>query len=262
MTDTTDADEVEASRAPLTEHLSELRSRLMQAIGAIGICAIIAFLFATQMMDFLMIPFDEAKANFGEENLIDGVFFDSAFEILFIKLRLAVLVGLAFAFPFVAWQIYAFVAPGLYANERRAMLPYMIVTPFLFTAGAALVYYIILPFVMRFAFGQEAEGVTFLPKAKPYIDLALSLLTAFGLAFQTPIVMALLAQAEVVTSDGLRKGRKYAVVAIFAVAMFMTPPDPVSQTALAIPVYLLYELGILAAWMIERRRKKEEEAEA
>ena len=126
-------------------------------------------------------------------------------------------------------------------------------------AGGALVYYVILPFIMRFAFGQEFEGVTFLPKAKPYVDLALSLLTAFGLAFQTPVVMSLLAQAEIVTVQGLRKGRKYALVVIFAIAMFMTPPDPFSQSALAVPVYLLYELGIIAAWLIERKRKKADE---
>ncbi|MBB34324.1 MAG: twin-arginine translocase subunit TatC [Hirschia sp.] len=253
------ADEVEASRAPLAEHLSELRSRLMRVIAAIALCSIAAFMFSEHMIDFLMVPFARAKEAFGQENLIDGVFFDSAFEILFIKLRLSIMVGLAIAFPYVAWEIYAFVAPGLYQNERRAMLPYMIATPFLFAAGGALVYYVILPFIMRFAFGQEFEGVTFLPKAKPYVDLALSLLTAFGLAFQTPVVMSLLAQAEIVTVQGLRKGRKYALVVIFAIAMFMTPPDPFSQSALAVPVYLLYELGIIAAWLIERKRKKADE---
>lgn len=252
-------DEVEASRAPLAEHLSELRGRLIRAIAAVSVCAIIAFAFSEYMIDFLMQPFAHAKAQYGEDNIIDGVFFDSAFEILFIKLRLSIMVGLAAAFPYVAWQIYAFIAPGLYKNERRAMLPYLVATPFLFAAGGAMVYYVILPFVMRFAFGQEFEGVTFLPKAKPYVDLALSLLTAFGLAFQTPVVMTLLAQAEIVSADGLRKGRKYAVVAIFAMAMLMTPPDPFSQTALAVPVYLLYEAGIFAAWLIERRRKKEDE---
>ena len=133
------ADEVEASRAPLAEHLSELRSRLMRVIAAIALCSIAAFMFSEHMIDFLMVPFARAKEAFGQENLIDGVFFDSAFEILFIKLRLSIMVGLAIAFPYVAWEIYAFVAPGLYQNERRAMLPYMIATPFLFAAGGALV---------------------------------------------------------------------------------------------------------------------------
>ena len=252
-------DHIEASRAPLAEHLSELRTRLIHVIAAVSVGTIIAFVFSNQMFDFLMIPFHRAKDAFGAESQIDGVIFTSAFEILFIKLRLSVLVGVAAAFPYVAWQVYGFIAPGLYQHERRAMLPYMIATPFLFAAGGAMVYYIILPFVMRFAFGQEMDGVTFLAQAKPYVDLSLSLLTAFGLAFQMPIVMTLLAQAGIVSSDGLRKGRKYAIVGIFAMAMLMTPPDPFSQSALAFPVYMLYEAGIIAAWLIEKRRKKEDE---
>lgn len=258
LAEMTELDEVEASRAPLQDHLVELRNRLIQAIAAVSVCAIGAFFFSTQMLEYLMIPFERA----GSEIARNGNFiFTSAFEILFIKLRLSVLVGLAVAFPFVAWQIYSFVAPGLYNNERRAMLPYMVATPFLFAAGAALVYFMILPIIMRFAFGQEMEGVEFLPKASEYVGLALSLLTAFGLAFQTPVVMSLLAQAGIVSSRTLRKGRKYAVVGIFAMAMLMTPPDPFSQSALAFPVYLLYELGIIAAWLIERGRKEEDDVE-
>ena len=223
-------------------------------MSAIGICSVAAFMVSQPMLQFLLIPFERAEQEFGR----DGDFiYTSAFEILFIKLRLSLLVGLAVSFPFVAYQIYAFIAPGLYKNERRAMLPYMVATPFLFASGAALVYYVILPIIMRFALGQESEGVTFLPKANEYVSLALSLLTAFGLAFQTPVVMSLLAQAEIVTSQQLRSGRKFAIVGIFAVAMFMTPPDPISQSALAVPVYLLYELGIMAAWLIERGRKSD-----
>ncbi len=252
------SDEVEASRAPLQDHLTELRTRLMWAIGAIAIAALVAFFFSEYMLHFLMEPFERIEKEFGRNG---DFIYTSAFEILFIKLRLSLLMGLAAAFPFVAWQVYGFVAPGLYQNERQAMLPYIVATPFLFGAGAALVYYVILPIIMRFALGQESEGVTFLPKANEYVSLALSLLTAFGLAFQTPVVMSLLAQAEIVSSDALRKGRKFAVVGIFAFAMFMTPPDPFSQSALAVPVYLLYELGILAAWMIERARGKKESAE-
>jgi sec-independent protein translocase protein TatC len=251
-------DDIEASRAPLQSHLSELRTRLIKLLIMLAMCSVVAFVFAEPMLDFLMGPFEAAKLAYGEKEApIDGVFFDSAFEILFIKLRLAMMVGIALSFPYIAWQVYAFVAPGLYKSERQAVLPYLIVTPFLFAAGAALVYYLILPFVMRFAFGQEFDGVTFLPKAKPYVDLSLSLITAFGLAFQTPVVMSLLARAGIVRSEQLRKGRKYAVVAIFAIAMFMTPPDPVSQSALAIPVYFLFELGIIAASLVERKRDKD-----
>ena len=251
------AEEVEASRAPLQEHLSELRSRLIRVIAAVAICSIGAFAVSERMLEFLMVPFETVAHEKGHDAAIAGVIYTSAFEILFIKLQLAILVGVAAAFPYIAWQTYAFVAPGLYKNERQAILPYMIATPFLFAAGAALVYYMILPLIMNFAFGQQFEGVTFLPKAKEYVDLSLSLLTAFGLAFQTPVIMSLLAQAEVVTVAQLRGGRKYALIAIFATAMFMTPPDPFSQSALAIPVYLLYEMGILAASMIERGRAKQ-----
>ncbi|MEM6625227.1 MAG: twin-arginine translocase subunit TatC [Pseudomonadota bacterium] len=259
---TDELDEVEASRAPLESHLKELRTRLMRAMIAVALCAVGGFFISEYLLDLLLVPFSEAAMAGGRSAEEVEVIFTSALEVLFIKLRLAVLVGIAVSFPYVAWEVYSFVAPGLYKNERGAIIPYLVATPFLFAAGLALVYFIVLPFVMRFAFSQEFAGmaaeVTFLPKANEYVSLALRLLTAFGMAFQLPIVLSLLAQAGIVSSAGLRSGRKYAIVGIFAMAMLMTPPDPFSQTALALPVYLLFEAGVIAAWLIERGRKKRE----
>ncbi len=276
-------DEIEASRAPLMDHLIELRSRLMWALGAIVVCGVVAFVFSEQILTFILGPFErEAKeaavklaAERGEDAAValeeaTRAYFTAPLEILILRLKVAVVLGLAGAFPFIAWQVYAFVAPGLYKNERGAVAPYLMAIPILFLIGGSIVYYVLLPLVMGFAFSTQFTGgeteVTYLPKVTEYYSLAIALFTAFGMAFQLPVVLALLGKAEIVSSEGLRKGRKYAMVGIFAVAMFMTPPDVFSQSVLAVPVYLLYELSILAVWLIERGRKKrdaeEEAAEA
>jgi len=257
------ADEVEASRAPLMEHLDELRSRLIRAMAAIIVFGVLGFVFAQQILDLLLIPFSEAAKQHGRD--ASQAYFTAPLELLMLKLKLAMVLGLAGAFPLVAYQVWAFVAPGLYKHERGAVAPFLIAIPFLFAAGGTLVYFVLLPLVMGFAFGQEFQGasttVTYLPKVNEYYSLAISLFTAFGLAFQLPVVLAILGKAEVVTSSGLAKWRKYAIVAIFAVSMVMTPPDIFSQTVLALPVCLLYEASIIAVWLIERGRKKREAEE-
>lgn len=272
-------DEIEASRAPLMDHLIELRSRLIWSLGAIVVVGIVAFIFSEQVLTFILGPFEtEAKeaaakmaAQRGEDvsQMLDEAtraYFTAPLEVLFLRLKVAVVLGLAGAFPFIAWQVYAFVAPGLYKHERGAVAPYLMAIPVLFVIGGSIVYFILLPLVMGFAFSTQFTGgdteVTYLPKVTEYYSLAISLFTAFGLAFQLPVVLALLGKAEIVSSAGLRKGRKYAIVGIFAVAMLMTPPDVFSQSVLAIPVYLLYELSIWAVWLIERGRKKRDEEEA
>ncbi len=271
-------DEIEASRAPLMDHLIELRSRLIWSLGAIVVFGIVAFIFSEQVLTFILGPFEtEAKeaaikmaAQRGEDPALvldeaTRAYFTAPLEVLFLRLKVAVVLGLAGAFPFIAWQVYAFVSPGLYKNERGAVAPYLMAIPVLFVIGGSIVYFVLLPLVMGFAFSTQFTGgeteVTYLPKVTEYYSLAISLFTAFGLAFQLPVILALLGKAEIVSSEGLRKGRKYAIVGIFAMAMLMTPPDIFSQSVLAIPVYLLYELSIWAVWLIERGRKKREAEE-
>ena len=257
-------DEVEASRAPLMDHLVELRTRLVRILVCIVVLFIGAWFFTQQGLDLLLVPFSEAALRHGREGA--QVMFTAPMELLFIQLKLGFILALAAGFPYIAYQVYAFVAPGLYNKERMAVMPFLFVMPMLFVAGAALVYYSVLPIFIDLSFSMEFKGtsaqVSYVPQVKPYFELALSLLTAFGLAFQLPVVIALLSKAGVVQASGLRKGRKYAILVIFIVAAVMTPPDPFSQFILGIPLCLLYESGIVCAAIIERGRKRREAEEA
>jgi sec-independent protein translocase protein TatC len=258
------ADEVEASRAPLMDHLVELRSRLVRIL----VCFVVLFIgawFVTQKgLDLLLVPFSEAAVRHGKDGA--QVVYTAPMELLFIQLKLGFLIALAVGFPYFAYQVYAFVAPGLYKKERAAVMPFLFLMPLLFLAGAALVYYSVLPIFIDMSFSMEFQGqsasVSYLPQVKPYYELAISLLTCFGLAFQLPIVVALLAKAGVVEASGLRKTRKYAYVVIFIVAAIMTPADPFSVWILSIPLCLLHEAGIIAAAMIGAARKRQEEEDA
>lgn len=255
-------DEVETSRAPLLEHLTELRSRLIWTLLALSAATIGCFFFAQDIYEFLLNPFARMAQEIRGTKL--DFIYTAPMEFFFAKLKLALFAGIFVAFPFVAWQVYAFVAPGLYKNERGAFWPYLVLAPILFSTGAAFVYYVMLPMLARFTVGMEmtdseVANITMLPKVADYLSLVMALMLAFGISFQLPLVLTLLGKIGVVSSDGLSKGRKFAVVGILGFSALFTPPDMISQILLAAPVLLLYEIGILSVKMIE---KKEAEREA
>lgn len=251
-------DEIEASAAPLLDHLIELRSRLIVSIAAITVGFVICFIFSVPLYEFLVIPFNEAVRATGQEPKL----YFAPLEFFFTRVKLAALGGIALAFPIVAYEIYKFVAPGLYRRERQAALPFIMAMPVLFTAGAALVYFVLMPFVMRFAVGMEQDatngsGVTIelLTRVGDYLALITTLIMAFGFAFQLPVFLTLLARAGLITADFLKRNRKFAIVFIFIVAAFLTPPDPISQLVLGGAIIALYEISVFSVRLAEKKAK-------
>ena len=252
--------DIEDSAAPLVEHLIELRQRLIKALIAVAIVFVVAFVFADQIFQILVIPYERAAES--NENL--KLIFTAPQEYFFAQLKIALFTALFIAFPVIAAQIYKFVAPGLYKNERSAFLPFLIATPILFFIGASLVFFVVMPLAMRFFLSMQLVGpeltttIELLPKVSEYLGLIMTLIFAFGLVFQMPVVISLMARAGLVSEAGLKSKRKYAVVLSFVAAAILTPPDPVSQIGLAVPSLLLYELSIYATRLIERKRKARE----
>ncbi len=285
-----DESEIEASRAPLLDHLAELRSRLIVCMIAVGISFMVCFFLWGQIYTVLLRPFVVAGAVLAEQKAThhgEGQPFDilltmlglkqmphgaqipklnliytAPLEVLFAQIKLAVFGAILISFPVLAFQLYRFVAPGLYKRERMAFLPFLLASPILFALGAAMVYFVMLPFVLWFSLNQQIItpdiNVSLLPKVSDYLDLVTKLVLAFGLCFQLPVVVTLAGLAGFIEAKTLAQGRRYAALGVIVVSAVVTPPDMISPFLLAGPLYLLYEASIWCVRIIELRRKKED----
>uniref|UniRef100_UPI0040489671 twin-arginine translocase subunit TatC n=1 Tax=Yoonia sp. TaxID=2212373 RepID=UPI0040489671 len=259
-------DEIEDSSAPLMEHLTELRERLIKSVLAFILGMIIAFTVWNPVFNFLTEPLCDALAARGQACDLQFIALEEGF---FVAISISLLGGLVLGFPIISFQLWRFVAPGLYKNERGAFLPFMIASPFMFFVGAAFAYYIITPLAFGFFLGFQQEnvltsdagattvaaGIIFQGSAKAYLALTIKFIVAFGLCFQLPVLLTLMGKAGLVSARGLRGTRKYAMVGILIVAALATPPDVVSQVILFVVVYGLYEVSIQLVARVERLRE-------
>ncbi|MBD8678787.1 twin-arginine translocase subunit TatC [Sphingomonas sp. CFBP 13720] len=244
--------EIDESQAPLLDHLIELRRRLLYSAVALALAFALCFYFSEQIFAFLVQPLLAA----GQKKVI----FTQIFEAFFVQIKVAFFAAMMLAFPVIANQLWQFVAPGLYRNERRALFPFLLATPILFIAGASLAYYVTIPVALHFLLGYQGNlgGVQqeALPSVANYLSFVMQFLFAFGLAFLLPVLLMLLELAGIVTRKQLVGARRYAIVGAFAVAAVATPPDIGSQFLLAVPLIVLYELALIAIWFTEKRRSK------
>ena len=248
-------DDIDATKAPLIEHLIELRRRLMWALAAILVAFVVCFWFAKPIYNLLLWPYRVAA---GVDVPIELIY-TAPQEFFFTQVKLALFGAIFVAFPVIATQLYMFVAPGLYRAERKAFLPFLIATPILFLIGAALVYFVAMPLAMAFFLSMQETGdqpvqILLTAKVSEYLSLIMALILGFGICFQLPVLLTLLARAGLVTSDKLKYYRRHAILGVFIAAAILTPPDPVSQLALAIPTLGLYELSIFAVRLVEKKR--------
>src|ERR1700687_6125583 len=258
-------DELESGRMPLLDHLVELRNRLLWSFGAIMVAFLVSYQFKEMIYRFLAHPLAVIYAGEPGRKMI----FTGLTEAFFTYIKVSFWAAICLSFPVIAIQLWKFVAPGLYKTERRAFLPYLAATPVLFIMGGALAYFVVIPMAFRFFLSFETPGgdgtlpIVSDPKVNEYLSLVMTLLFAFGVAFQLPVLLTLMARAGLITSAGLISKWRYAVVGMFAVAAVLTPPDIISQTCLAVPLIILYGVSIFSCrWVEKARAKREAEEEA
>ena len=253
-----EGEDVEEQRMPLIDHLIELRKRLFYSLITLLITFMICFYFANPIFDFLVAPLAELWEGEEERRLI----YTALHEKFFTNIKVAFFAALFCSFPLIAGQVWFFVAPGLYKNEKGTFLPFLVVTPLLFLLGASMVYYVVMPVAWQFFLSFETLGgdgalaIQLEAKVSEYLSLVMKLIFAFGLSFELPLVLTLMAKAGMVSSKGLIDKRKYSIVAAFVAAAVLTPPDPLSQISLAVPIILLYEVSIIAVRIIEKGRRE------
>ena len=252
-------DDLDETQAPLLDHLIELRTRLLRAFMALAVAFAVCFYFADEIFGFLVRPLTAAFPA-GEGRLI----YTKLYEAFFVEIKVALFAAFFLSFPIIANQLWAFVAPGLYAKEKRAFLPFLIATPVLFTLGAAMAYFVVMPTAFSWFLGFEGERgglrLEALPGTGDYLSLVMQFILAFGISFLLPVLLMLLNRAGIVTRDQLVGARRYVVVGVFILAALITPPDIVSQLLLATPLLLLFEGSLILMRITERRRAREEAA--
>ena len=247
--------DLDDSKAPLIEHLIELRQRLLWSVAALTVAFLISIFFADEIFGILVQPLTDAFPA-GEGKLI----YTKLYEAFFVEIKVAMFAAFFLAFPIISNQLWAFVAPGLYANEKKAFLPFLIATPVLFIAGASLAYFIVMPTAFRFFLGFEGTVGGLQQEALPamgdYLSLVMQFILAFGVCFQLPVLLLLLNRAGIVSRQQLKGMRRYMIVGAVALAAILTPPDVVSQLMLGIPLILLYEVSLLIMWFTERKKSE------
>lgn len=256
-------DDLEGGKMPLLDHLMELRQRLVFSAVAFILCFFVGYWLAEPIFTFLVQPLADITAGQAGRRMI----YTALHEAFFTYIKVGFFFAACVSFPFVSMQLWLFIAPGLYKHERRAIMPFLVATPFLFTLGAAMVYYIVVPLAWQFFLGFEHPGgngdlpLVLEPKVDQYLSLVMRLIFAFGVAFELPVLIVLMAKVGIVSVEGLRAKRKYAIVVAFIAAAILTPPDVISQVLLAVPIIILYEISILCARVIEKKREEQQAEE-